>query len=856
MTSRAALAALALLVLAAYAAVAAGAVRDPELATWATLAGLLLLPGLAGAYLWGRGRRGVTWEILANAAGLGIAVHALTAWLLHGSGRSFDALAWAPALAGAGLAALCIGMDDRPALAGPETKRRRAASVAPVLLALLVAGAVSAGWPGPPPSVHSDGPAHAAMVRRAAMTGESFREDAFYRDAGHLGSDPRTGLFHSLLAVAVRVSDQEPFTVWRWAPAVLAPLLLLSVYTLARAVTGRRGPALCAAAASLLFLGGTRPLLPWREAVYPSVLAEALVLLVLASGFRYLRGGAVRDAWLATALAFGAVATHVFAGVALAVAAAATLVAMALDALSRRRELAAAPGARTFGRVLLLGALVALATAPYLAWRYATAYAPADPIHLEPQGLLDWGGPRLVSVLPSSVWQRLGWAALALPFAALWLWGERRRGPAYGYLTIVSLGIPLAVLHPMVLPFLHDYLGYLSLRLVACVPVAVVLGLAAWWAAAAWRRGERRGATWMLAVLLLAAGAQAAALFETGRRGPSAEETRELGWLDHLQSRLVALRAGATGPFVVAADPAVSYFVPGATGHFVTTVMPQHGSPNDSLGEARLTRARDWFLPRVPAARAAALLRQAGAELLIVPTYAGGPRVGGLWIQNPAYLAARLDTLAARPDLFRLGPAAEGFAMVLPAETGWVRGAEPGGEPAVMRPSTADRSAAVAAAVHEWTRLGRAVVAPGESLAVETAWRRVRPLPPGEYRVEGSLLNRAPGDAWHRPWYGKLHRKLRHALTRERRYAESFHAPADGLWPPETWPESTLVHERYPFPLPSDLLPGVYDLRLRFRRVAHHPNQRLADWHREDERTWGLPVATVEVRAIAPDAAP
>lgn len=852
--SPATLAAAALALLPAYAAAASGALGDPRLAVAVALGALLVLPGLAPAYGWARGRSGVLPELLAVAAGLGVAVNALAAWIAHLLGQSFFFLAWASPIAGAALTAILVGMDERPALAVRSPGRRRAAWLLPCLLAGLAAAVALAAAPGPPESVHSDTPAHTALVRRAAMTGSAFPEDAFYRDAGRQGRDPRAGLFHPLLAVVVRVTDLEPLEVWRHAPVALAPFLLLSIFSLTRAIAGRRGPALLAAAASLLFLGGAGARGSWNEAVYPVLLGQALWLLVLASGFRYLRCGARRELLAAAGLAFAAVATHVFAAVAMLVAGAATLFGVSLDALATPDKEVRAEAWLTFRRGLLLSGAVALATAPYLAWRYATAYAPADPLHLEPQGLLDWGGPRLFSAAPGSVWHRLGVAAVALPFAALWLWGERRRGAGYAYLAVVTLFVPLAVLHPMLFPLLYDRLGYLAVRLVDFIPASVTLGLALWWAAAAWRRGERTGASWVLGSALVAAGWQCWLSVEDGRRAVPPDVRLESAWRSRVSPALERLRRHS-GPLVVASDPALSYLVPAVTGHYVTAVMPQHGSPNDSLGEARIVRARDWFLPRVSPEATARGLGLAGADLFLVDASPMAPRIPGPWVRNPEFAGAVLDKLASRPDLFRLEPWGDGLVIALPASGEW-----PVDEPTPDRllGRALDRSAgAVQAAVrHESTRVDRAVAAPGEALTVETAWRRVGALPPGAYVVEGSVLGRVRSQPWYQAWYGKLYRRLAQAWTGKRRYAESFHLPADGLWPPETWPASQAVRDSFAFPLPADLTPGIYDLRLRFHRVAHHPNQRLVEWLSEDDKVWGPPVATVEVRVAAAEAAP
>ncbi len=848
--SGAGIAALALSLLASYAAAASGAVAASGPRVALVLAGLLLLPGLAPA-LW-LSRRGEcsAWEIVARAAGLGLALQAIVLGAAHLLGARLEAAAlWLPA---AGAVAVLAGYGLRRPRPSWEAEPESAGSPWSLALLPLLAAAAWAGSVGPPLGVHSDSLAHVALVRRAAMTGSAFPLDAFYADAGGAGADPRSGLFHALCAVVVRVTDLEPVAVWRWGSLVLAPLLLLSIHSLARAITGRHGPAVLAAALALVVHGGGQPLLAWREAVYPARVADALVLLALASGFRHLQEGGWRPWGMTVALGFAAVTTHVFAAVSLAVAFAATLVGSGLSALTRAGRTDGWATSSLAVRGLLLAGGTALGTAPYLWWRYRTAYAPADPIHLEPQGLLYWGDPRLFSVTPESFWSWLGWPSLLLPLAGLWLWRERRRGPGYAYLSMVALAIPVLVLHPLLLPTLYDRLGYLVARLVACIPVSLVLAVALWTAALARRARQSAGALWMLATALAVAVPQAWTTWTEIRRPPSAGETADRTAQEQLAPVFARLREEPSGPLVLAADPATSYFLPGHTGHFVVAVMPQHGSPNDARGEDRIVRAREILSPHGSAESAVRLLAEAGADALLLDLSHTSPLAAGPWVRDPAQSAAILAKFATRPERFRLEPLADRIWLVRPAGDAWRASslleseAPQAPEEIAPAPSRSEFSLAVAVR-HEETQAPAGPVRPGDSLTLETVWRRIAPLPPGLYVVEASLAARPPRDALYRPEYGKLYRRVREAWTRERRWAESNHLPADGLWPPETWPQGELVREAYSFPVPEDLQPGVYELRLRFRRLAHHPNRRIEEYWREDAAVWGPPVARVEV---------
>ena len=577
--------------------------------------------------------------------------------------------------------------------------------------------------------------------------------------------------------------------------------------------------------------------------MYSTRVSEAVGFLALAASFAFLARGGWRRLAVVALLAAAAVTTHVFAAVAFGIALGAIAAGVLLASVRGDGAIRAA-WPRTLARWATLTAAVAAASTPYLLWRHGTAYAPADPIHLEPQGLLDWGGPRLFSVTPESVWLWQGWAALVLPVLALWLWRQRERGIAFPYLALVALGIPVAVLHPMLLPLLHDALGYLVARLVWCVPVAVVVAAAATTAFEA--RRSSAAATLVLALVALAVVPQ---LVGAGLRSwqwrdlpgrPTAEAIAR--WLP-LGERL---EREATGPRVVAADPATSYALAASTAHYVVTVMPQHASPNDPRGEARLVDVRDLLLPGRELSEAENVLAQYGAAALVLDLASDPVRFAGPWVRNPAILPAVHRKFASDPARFAVEDLGDGLFLVLPADSaGWSAGETP-----LAAPSTAPRRAdSLATAIeHVSSQAHATVIAPGETLRVESAWSRRGALPPGSYFVEASLLGNLPPSDLYRPWYGRLYRRLHQAVTGERRAAETTHVPVEGLWPPETWPLDDTVRDAFVVPVPADLRPGMYALRLRFRRVPHHPNQRLAEFFREDEATWGEPVLRVEVR--------
>src|SRR5205814_6279373 len=81
---------------------------------------------------------------------------------------------------------------------------------------------------GPPMTYLTDSPDHIGTVRRMLAEGDAFPTDAFFRDAGRAGADPRKGLWHPAVALVCRLSHTDPLPAWRALAALLAPLVVLN----------------------------------------------------------------------------------------------------------------------------------------------------------------------------------------------------------------------------------------------------------------------------------------------------------------------------------------------------------------------------------------------------------------------------------------------------------------------------------------------------------------------------------------------------------------------------------------------------------------------------------------------------
>ncbi|MBK7366704.1 MAG: hypothetical protein IPJ04_02045 [Candidatus Eisenbacteria bacterium] len=277
-------------------------------------AALVLLPGHALLAATRALPPGGPWLASGWALGFGVLWMGLQVLLTRMAGVPFTLLSpWAGATAALPWAlALWRAREDD----SNEPVLSRAALVA-VLLAAFVA-AVHCARLGTPVSYYTDSPDHIGTVRRMLASGDAFPTDAFFRDAGGAGADPRKGLWHPIVALIAKSAAVDPLAAWRLLAALLAPLFVLNAAAFAFELGGSAAAAV-GAWALLLTYGGSLAAPYLREAVFATKLADQLALATATAVFADLRRRSATSRIAAVGLALGAAAAHVFAAMQFAV---------------------------------------------------------------------------------------------------------------------------------------------------------------------------------------------------------------------------------------------------------------------------------------------------------------------------------------------------------------------------------------------------------------------------------------------------------------------------------------------------------------------------------------------------------
>jgi hypothetical protein len=800
----------------------------------------VLVPGAGLAALLGPPPGGA-WLAGGWAFGFGVAWNAAWVLALHAAGRPFtDALAWGP-LTAALPWLLCAGWP-RPAAGGAALDRRVAVAV---LLAAAFACLHNARF-GPAMGLSSDSPDHIGTLRRMLESGALFPQDAFFRDAGPLGADPRKGVWHAEVALLTRAARLDPVESWTLLTALVVPFLVLNTAALGFLVRGSTGAAIAAWAVVLTY-GASLAQSPIRQAVFGSRVGDQLAVATTVAVLADLGARGARTRLAAVVLGFGAAAAHVFSGIHFAL----VFGALGLGLLVRDRRVG--PVAR---RLVLTVVAVAAACGPLLAFRAAQSYGRPNVIHAEPQGLL-WLADGVPVVSFGQLWAWMGPAWVLVPLAWPLLWRRARAHTPALFLLTTSVAVLGLMYNPLAVGPLVPRVGYLLMRLIWLVPFAALL---AWLLPEllASLRASRTAAgrvVWaaalgMAAVTLAPALFDAVAAVRTPQVVVGADRAADARrWSDAFDG----LRRGLGPGAVVLSDPATSYAIPMLTGLHVVTLVDQHASPNDTLALDRILDARDALDPHATWDRTRAVVRRFGVTAIALnDRFTSVPRLD-YWAPNPRWFRAARARLDAHPEAFepvhdtgdfvayRVRPAALDTLSAPPSPRPYVESWRPGRHPV-------GRALGPRLPVLLGARFAPRVAAPGDTVRGVILWRAPERLPAGSYTAAVRFDRALPGGAEPPAWARKPVRKLLERARGERYRFRADHLPTDGAYGVDLWRADEVVHDSVTVMVPRDVADGDYRIEVGLRREPHLGNLHLRDYFSDRDRFSGPAVGRLAVR--------
>jgi hypothetical protein len=722
----------------------------------------------------------------------------------------------------------------------PFALRSRIASAAVILACAF--GLVHAARFGTPLGYMSDSPDHVGTVRRMLVSGDPFPTDAFFRDAGESGRDPRKGVWHPQVALVAKLAGADPLDTWVWLSVPLVPLFALNAAALGLLLAGPAGAAI-AGWALILTYGGTLAEQYLREAVFATKLGDQLALATAVAVLIDLRRRTRGSRAAAIGLALAAVFTHVYYAMQFAIA----FGALGAGMLVRDRGWSS-----RVRRLTATGLALGLAAVPYLMWRASQSYAPRNVIHTTPQGLMTlWGAVHTMNA--GILWDWMGVLWVVIPFAIPFLWREGARSDATLYVATTSIAVASMLFLPPLVALLHPRLGYLILRTVWMIPLPALLAWVFVRLVGAVRAGpgRRRAAIAFAALTVLSLPVLGDAVHVIRDPARYAHEERlQSYWL--WQDGLVWMRDSLPPGQVVLSDPLTCYTVPMVTGHYVTTLLDQHSSPNDPRALERIFDARDGLDPHASWEQTRAIVDRYGATVVVLNNRVKIPPMTVYWRPEPGWFDAARARLDRAPDAFipvfdtgdfvvyRIDPAAlarltgPGFARPFVVPYDPARGT-------VARRIADDVPALQSANVWPPT------VAPGDTLHGVLEWRTIARLPRGSYRVSVRFDRPLPGGLVAPAPVAKPVRKMVEMVNHERYRFRQDHLPVGGAYGVDLWQTDEVVRDSFEIVVPGDVAAGAWQVQARMMAEAPYPNYRLSDYFHDVDYYSGLPIGTIRI---------
>ncbi len=710
-----------------------------------------------------------------------------------------------------GLAALSLPFAIRTALRGERWNTPWV-----IAFALLVFGALSTR----PVTVRSDAVDHIGTVRAILVSGELEPNDVFYSEGDGVKPDIRKGYYHAWLALLARVSALDPVAFW-YALRPWALFLAVLVFAgLAERLLSSRRRALAALVAFPLFVHGNAASF-MDTILYPHNFKWMIVWVVLALMLDELATRS-RGRFAILLVVTAALPTlHIFGPAILLLAAFSVPIALAI---LRSRE-----GAR---RGLGLSLVVLAASVPLVVLRFLQTYRPLNPLHVRASEIfyvtdflqLHTPGPTLNQFsLPALV-------IVVLSFPFLWRRDERTQERA----VLAGLTwIPLLVsFNPVAGGILLPWMGYLFVRFLGIIPFPIV---AAAIAADAWCRAPRRVfGRWVpiAAVVLLAAFRVppflATASGEMRARDRSMSPER---WRDGIDLIRRWVPQGET----VATDPVTGYALGAYTRHRIVALLDQHTSPADTSILDRLRDVACILSPYRPLSEAVELMNRRGARYVFLNQTFRSPFATYFDVRLPEEYARVRERFEVAGGPFRKLGETDRCHLYALADTAWADSALdarfrfPLSDLAAPTDSTDVRPLTDALALLNVEVEPRACRR-GDTLTVTVRMRKERADPPGTpYKMV--LRARKEFTGRHSRWrqVDRLYSRVVGKAGGSQLEFAAHRPPLDGRYPPNLWDVGETVTDRFRFPVPKKIEPGVYQMGIWVHPRSYVRNIALAD---------------------------
>jgi len=708
-----------------------------------------------------------------------------------------------------------------------------------VLLGAILAVVIGlTAYSGPLITYRTDSYDHLSTVREILDSGELFPSNTFHVGGIGTGPDPRKGTYHVLLALSCLAGKADPFDLWRWLPAILSPLLVLTVFVFAETVFKKPGMALLASALFVLTYGGTFPDV-LRATGLPLEIGIQLFWASLGLFFLYARSRRRSFLVFGATVAAAASSVHIYPFFQTSLA----LIFCFLCSALRRGF------SNPFTRSLLTAGIVTAAmAAPLLAFRYTLTYAPENPIHLSMMGVLLLGG-KIAVTNPLAAFRQIGLlGVVSFLFLGRFL-RDARHDDAALYMAAALLAPLLIGFNPLIVPRVEP--SYIFTRTFRLVPYFLVgtWGLFRYFARERGRRPPASNIVLGIVILLsIVSYVPSRTDAYTPRRIRVQKLRSPLAW----RNAFAEIERKFPGRSVILSDPITSYCLTAFTSKHVVCTLDQHSSPNDPLALKRIADAQTVLSPYNPPEATRRLLVENHVNYVLLNDNFRRVELGYQWSVHPGLqntIRKRFDTLM--PMLRKVFDEG-GFVMYSFSDTTPEVAVTEFPNPHLVGcpeeacldpPVVFDSKAELVGLSYSAAR-----IRPGDTLQMVTYWKNLEAVGGSSPRqmvlrldregFEGRLYSEA---------YGKIYRKLLEKVTRRKYRLRLLRQVTDGVFPIYMWPDGETVKDSLSVPIPISMYPGRYAVKVKLMKQPFYVNIRLRDLFRNDDLFDGPVVATIRI---------
>ena len=680
---------------------------------------------------------------------------------------------------------------------------------------------------------------HLAYVRQILVDESIEPISVFHQGPDGIGTDPRKGFLHALIAIMCRWSGIDQVTAWFWLPIVLGPLVGLMFFLFARQLTDSTAISVLSTAIFFLLYPEGNP--QWFNGIaFPGRFSLGVVWLGFAVYLRYVGRSRRTDLALASVSGFVLLAIHLpsfflfFGG----------CIALALACVWKQHLTAL----KSSGLVVSLLVLLA-SSVPVLVWRWISNGPAVNPVHTHLHGVLFvFDGLYIAGVAELSRWLGwLGWLAVIASFFLPRLTGGHRSSYFLVALTVCSLFVAV---NPLITPLIAPKAGYLTFRTLRIIPYALVLAclLVGLVGLARGRHSLAKRTVTIVTLLIVAA-----IMFGRLQRFvvAQAEAVTHRGRVPYEWKEGLGFLSGMAGTYGVAADPVTSYTIAGFTHHKVVAVLGQHGPPNDPTGLDRLIDQRRIMSPYTTIAETVALMNRHNVTLVFVNhTFAEPRHMFQYSIVLPMfeYQKAKFEE---SPDVFTpIWTGDNQWIYELRKDENVVLARDVVLKPAIIDSALTAKAVAVCGSVSLLAhRFEDNTVSRNSTLALDVFWEKTAEtgsqLP---HVLIARFDHEVPkGPLWNKR-YGRLYRKILESRSHARYRFRRNLLPAHGVFRTQDWEPGTILKDRYEIWIPDDIHPGRYTVRMKLVQFPLLLNLRLSDIFQDADYFGGAEVDTLEIR--------